>query len=436
MCPQALPVQFTPRKAFVLPPDTHAAYQRVVAAEQAALQAAAENVRSDPSTTITSQNGLNDRLLCLRVLGYSALEASDAAGLAHLIRAILFSDDDQGLVVLGRFYLKYFVRRFYKATGSTPAPSEHPSRPSSKDDRDHLVLQMRKGSLSHREVKLLALERDSGRCVISGAYSRASVILPAAEDHYNRTRQPLSATKATLIVPRFLHNFSENELADPFDLEVLRHLRGDDPESDRKRSNMWAMLRIFGSERLVELEELNIHRMENVFTCQLSYRAFVECLQLWFEPTDEPNTYRVCVSQPEIRPFRFVGFCRTEPVTTVTFPSTPDLPPPSPDYLALHATCCRIAVLSGAADHFAAVKEDFEDFREKSASPRTAGVIVDDEAPDTSAKDAQDGTWFDDAVDLKVWDQQRGASEASYRLWKCRTGSSQLRVEIGNGATD
>jgi hypothetical protein len=106
---QALPAQFTPRHAFFLPPDTHAAYLRVVAAEQVAHQAA-DNARSS-STTRTDQKRLDERLVCLRVLGYSAIEATHADGLAHLIRAISSNNGDEGLVDLGRLYLKYFVRR-------------------------------------------------------------------------------------------------------------------------------------------------------------------------------------------------------------------------------------------------------------------------------------------------------------------------------------
>jgi len=36
----------------------------------------------------------------------------------------------------------------------------------------------------------------------------------------------------------------------------------------------------------------------------------------------------------------------------ITFTSiSDDLPPPNPDYLGLHAACCRVAHMSGATDH-------------------------------------------------------------------------------------
>jgi hypothetical protein len=78
---------------------------------------------------------------------------------------------------------------------------------------------------------------------------------------------------------------------------------------------------------------------------------------------DALNTYRVCVTREDLQPLRSAGIGRIELVETITFPSTPELPPPSANYIALHATCCRIAALSGATDHFVAVEEDFDAYR-------------------------------------------------------------------------
>lgn len=48
----------------------------------------------------------------------------------------------------------------------------------------------------------------------------------------------------------------------------------------------------------------------------------------------------------------------------VTFTTTdPSLPLPSPNYLALHALCCEVAQMSGAADWLSEIQEDMEETR-------------------------------------------------------------------------
>jgi hypothetical protein len=49
--------------------------------------------------------------------------------------------------------------------------------------------------------------------------------------------------------------------------------------------------------------------------------------------------------------------CKTNPVT---FQTKKDLALPNPDYLRIHAACCRIAHLSGAAEQIDKVLEDLE----------------------------------------------------------------------------
>ncbi len=61
------------------------------------------------------------------------------------------------------------------------------------------------------------------------------------------------------------------------------------------------------------------------------------------------------------------GLLERLPRRTVTF-TTPDpeaLPLPSPAYLAIHAACCRVARLSGAADYVEEVLREEEEVRER-----------------------------------------------------------------------
>lgn len=48
--------------------------------------------------------------------------------------------------------------------------------------------------------------------------------------------------------------------------------------------------------------------------------------------------------------------------TTITFNATdPQLPPPSRNYLELHALCCEVAMLSGAGEYVNWVQDQFEE---------------------------------------------------------------------------
>jgi hypothetical protein len=42
----------------------------------------------------------------------------------------------------------------------------------------------------------------------------------------------------------------------------------------------------------------------------------------------------------------------------ITFQTETDLPLPNPDYLRIHAACCRVAHLSGASEHMDEILED------------------------------------------------------------------------------
>lgn len=64
--------------------------------------------------------------------------------------------------------------------------------------------------------------------------------------------------------------------------------------------------------------------------------------------------------------------CKANPIT---FQTATDLPLPNPDYLSIHAACCRVANLSGAAEHMDIVLEDLEDMRVLSKDGSSAHVL-------------------------------------------------------------
>jgi hypothetical protein len=64
------------------------------------------------------------------------------------------------------------------------------------------------------------------------------------------------------------------------------------------------------------------------------------------------NTYVVCAKQDHC-----LHSCKTNPIM---FQTEKDLALPNSDYLRIHAACCRVAHLSGAAEQIDRVLEDLE----------------------------------------------------------------------------
>ncbi|ESK81357.1 hypothetical protein Moror_16697 [Moniliophthora roreri MCA 2997] len=76
-------------------------------------------------------------------------------------------------------------------------------------------------------------------------------------------------------------------------------------------------------------------------------------LQLWLEGTSTPNEYDICVAMEDWwnkypkHPRRVLFVSR--PITIGNETRTPPLP--DPQILAIHATCARVAQMSGAAKY-------------------------------------------------------------------------------------
>lgn len=79
-------------------------------------------------------------------------------------------------------------------------------------------------------------------------------------------------------------------------------------------------------------------------------------LALWFEATNTPNHYKVCLSDGAS--YSELGI--PEHVEFKTERS--DLPLPSPRYLEIHAAVCRVAHMSGAADYYRTLDDDDDPF--------------------------------------------------------------------------
>jgi hypothetical protein len=128
----------------------------------------------------------------------------------------------------------------------------------------------------------------------------------------------------------------------------------------------------FGFEDLREkLVGNGIHTLENVVTLDASYCFLFRVLEIWFEaivsgvgtfftPRTEglqdgqDNTYAI-----RARKKQELLLCRDNPITLTSH--HPDLPLPNRTFLAIHAACCRIADLSGAAEYLWRTLDNMED---------------------------------------------------------------------------
>jgi hypothetical protein len=79
------------------------------------------------------------------------------------------------------------------------------------------------------------------------------------------------------------------------------------------------------------------------------------------------NTYRICTKYALL-------FDDIKLPTTVTFKSRVDgIDLPDPRYLKMHAACCRVAHLSGAAEYFDKFVDDLDEGRSKVLSEDGSG---------------------------------------------------------------
>lgn len=61
----------------------------------------------------------------------------------------------------------------------------------------------------------------------------------------------------------------------------------------------------------------------------------------------------------------------------MTFVAAHELDFPSPEYLRIHASCCRIAGLSGAAEWYRKLERDEEDYSDSAGGGAFGDILMD-----------------------------------------------------------
>ncbi|KAF8875989.1 hypothetical protein BD779DRAFT_1475827 [Infundibulicybe gibba] len=97
-----------------------------------------------------------------------------------------------------------------------------------------------------------------------------------------------------------------------------------------------------GNPNLLDgLNSQGIHSIENILTVDTGVHQALDHLRIWLEKTDTPNEYTlrsVCDERWGHGILHPIVFCTDNPERS---------PIPSPDYIALHATCTKVVALSG-----------------------------------------------------------------------------------------
>ncbi|EJU02791.1 hypothetical protein DACRYDRAFT_106847 [Dacryopinax primogenitus] len=277
-------------------------------------------------------------LVAARVLGYLLL---------------VLSDDVRP--VLGSFILAF------RRPQTTPAPSEHPSRPSFDDTvelyKESLEATPR-GYKAGRElvnptmdflsqrislVRVQTRKRDNYRCSLTGAVDFRAKVKGLAVPRPGERQFP---TEVAHIIPKGL--FTEMP---------------DYPKESDKReavASVVAVLSHFSNPMLPDLGGEQMNQPSNLLLMEANFHQLWDDLAIYLEPTGIANQYRLCKCDDSL----VLGTIRTPVTFTTTDPATQ--PVLNPEFLRLHATCARVAHLSGAGeyiDHILRWAESVEDVR-------------------------------------------------------------------------
>lgn len=191
---------------------------------------------------------------------------------------------------------------------------------------------------NYQTAKKLALARDGYQCVVTKSYDA-----PAAMRN-SELREIVYREQGSVRITHCAHIFPE-----PITANSTSGLN-----MDNYTASVWAVLDCLGYQHLrEELNGSNIHRLENVMTMDLTTHLLFDSLWIWLSETSIPNTYRLEASTSVLLNHRpeYVTFTTTDP----------KYPLPSPNYLAIHAACAKVAHLSGAAKYIAEVLSCMED---------------------------------------------------------------------------
>ncbi|KAF8258603.1 hypothetical protein EI94DRAFT_1754170 [Lactarius quietus] len=280
----------------------------------------------------------------------------------HLSKGLLPEDRVGGdandtVYKVGKFYWDRFLRLFRTTTTAHPSPLSSPSSPSFDTLEAMISDRMHADGKDYRTARRKVLARDDFRCLLTGYFDLTSTQDNSQLDERSRL--------AGVCRVAACHILSESTM------------QGIDPTGASKdvcvmdktshAASPMSLLASFGLDELVEslLAEGGVHRLGNLLSLDPTCHLYFDGLNLWFEHTEKPNKYKVCVPRNKFAlHLRRSNHLESDTLNRlfVTFSRTDDSQEyPDPQLLGLHAVCARVAHMSGAADAFYEVERDLED---------------------------------------------------------------------------
>ncbi|KAM5538697.1 hypothetical protein V8D89_007726, partial [Ganoderma adspersum] len=308
---------------------------------------------AEKAASEADHNSGSDHAMFSRIVGYLLLYPPSEDARAVLKREIELckheSDQNMAIYDLGDVYLKNFIQVFFR-TGtreiSTPDSEDLENYPKSPNCYALLMVRIPDRSettpaaQSYSHAKAAALARDNFSCLLSSK--------PDVQSYWKRfiTELPpgrrFAATECCYILPDLLGCTGTDGIT-----TITKH----------QVETFWTILKRFGYEQVCheidgETPEANIRRMENIMTLDSMIHQGFDELFLWLEEVPgELNTYCVRLGGS----MTYSDWDIPEEIVTFT-PHTGD-PLPSPAYLRIHAACCRVASMSGAAEYLNAIAD-------------------------------------------------------------------------------
>ncbi|TCD65553.1 hypothetical protein EIP91_002517 [Steccherinum ochraceum] len=294
---------------------------------------------ADTKKTTSEISNYQGYLVNVRICGHLLSIAPNDTAKAEIYREIVSAATDQALIDLGEMYLKHFIRPSRRSKGRTPTPSEHPSRPSFDTTQQEIFATLKEVPQNHAHAKASALVRDGFRCMLTGILDQQSV------ERYSEAKSLWkSLGKPVAHETQCCYIFAEST-----------NSGFNDPDKKEFAATAWTIIHRFGHPNIRDEIQKNVHSLKNILTLTTTLHNKFDDLKLWFESsesTTQTNEHTVCVRDEELRDLYGIP-------TTVQFRSHRDgLELPSKWYLDLHAVCCKLAKMSGAAGYLDQLDED------------------------------------------------------------------------------
>ncbi|KAH9004547.1 hypothetical protein EDB86DRAFT_3240513 [Lactarius hatsudake] len=315
---------------------------------------------SDIGTTKASHESHDQKLVHIRVVGYLIREGPSLTASEFVANEVNSSEGDEDKIdKTGERYFHHYLRAFKKS--GDPTPTSPLSACEAFETKQGMVMEMLrqadKPPQDQKEAKRQALARDNFQCLVSGKYdldmTSENADLSAAASSFSPPR--VGVTQCAHIIPSSTNkNILESR------------------DKHEHAASFWNILGCFGYEDLPDkLKGNGIHSLDNVMTLELSVHHSFDQLKMWFEAVKgSPNTYTIKATGP-----LFLALCKAADCKITLTSADSRFPLPNPEYLEIHAACCRVAHLSGAGEYMDKVLEDLEDTRVLSEDGSTAHML-------------------------------------------------------------